>query len=152
MINQALADAQSALGGNETSDSTPKLPLNTYAFPTLPDARGTTGLDPKDCIAIVGYGEIGPFGNSRARWAVETEGQLNPEAAVEVAWLCGHIKFEAGEWVDVESGDPIDTSRLAEPTSSMPASGLKMNLRASSRIFPGTLVGGHGFPCARRFY
>ena len=114
MINQALADAQSALGVNETSDPTHKLPLNTYAFPTLPDARGTNGLDPKDCIAIVGYGEIGPFGNSRARWAVETDGQLNPEAAVEVAWLCGHIKFEAGEWVDVESGDPIDTSRLAE--------------------------------------
>jgi len=114
MITTALQRAQANLPAAEEDLTDHSLPLNEFTFPTLPSPKKGVAVDPADCIAIVGFGEVGPFGNSRIRWAVERAQGLNREAALELAWLCGHIKFDGGEWVDAESGELVDLNRIDE--------------------------------------
>lgn len=68
-------------------------------------------------VVVVGAGEVGPFGSSRARFAVEVEDQLSSAAVLELAWTCGLIQFEqgprGGHWVDVETGEPVDEADIA---------------------------------------
>ncbi|MEE2788219.1 MAG: fatty acid synthase subunit beta domain-containing protein, partial [Myxococcota bacterium] len=106
LIGQALATATGRSEGESAPDRK-AIPALFYDFPVLPDTSGTADISPSDVVAIVGFGEVGPFGNARIRWVAENEADLSMEAAVELAWLCGCIKFDSGEWLDVETGEPI---------------------------------------------
>lgn len=65
---------------------------------------------------VVGFGEVGPWGNARTRWEMEAYGEFSLEGCVEMAWLLGlikHAKKSRGQreafvgWVDAQSGDPV---------------------------------------------
>ncbi len=69
------------------------------------------GLDWKNWVVIVGYGEIGPFGNGEARWQMECHGQLLPDQILHVAMMMGLLRY------DPETGgfsDPSTGSRFGE--------------------------------------
>ena len=66
-------------------------------------------LDPARLVAIVGYGEVGPWGSHRTRWAAEKGLSLSLEAVAELAWTMGLIApAPGGGWIDAESGAEID--------------------------------------------
>eukprot|EP00457_Paulinella_chromatophora_P000020 gb/GEZN01000020.1/.p1 GENE.gb/GEZN01000020.1/~~gb/GEZN01000020.1/.p1 ORF type:complete len:4355 (-),score=711.85 gb/GEZN01000020.1/:393-13055(-) len=75
---------------------------------------------------IAGFGEVGPWGNSRTRWEWETLGRFTAHGAIEMARAMGLIKFTAGTkvpnsdlpfigWLDGKTNKPIrdiDVPRL----------------------------------------
>jgi fatty acid synthase len=110
IIEAALAQARSAQPQAESGLA--PLPSMLFDFPTLPEPVAGPLPDLTQAVAIVGYGEVGPFGNARVRWSIERDGALDAAAALELAWLCGCVRFEKGRFVDAESGEPVDTSDL----------------------------------------
>lgn len=92
----------------------PKLP----EYATSPNREALAGLlDLSQVVVVVGYGEVGPWGNSRTRWQVEADGELSLEGCIEMAWMMGMIEFRTGvnaangqpfsSWVDVGTGEPV---------------------------------------------
>ncbi|KAI0849571.1 putative 3-oxoacyl-synthase [Daldinia vernicosa] len=136
-IKRALAEEEAldevATRGKPTatsqSNSTlPKPPLVDLelGFPTLPDY--TTKLKPlnskldnmvdlESVVVVVGFAEIGPWGNSRTRWEMELEGELSIQGCIELAWMTGLIKHNpkpapptdgaAAAWLDVATNTPV---------------------------------------------
>jgi len=47
-------------------------------------------------IVVTGYGEVGPWGNARTRWEMESTGSFSLEGCVEMAWIMGLIKHHNG--------------------------------------------------------
>ncbi|KAH9062902.1 hypothetical protein Ae201684P_009168 [Aphanomyces euteiches] len=93
-------------------------------FPQLPAASelATLGKDYKGMInlektvVVVGFGEVGPWGNSRTRWEMESYGKFSLEGCIELAWILGYIKYHNGPlksgehyigWVDAKTQDPV---------------------------------------------
>jgi fatty acid synthase subunit alpha len=92
-------------------------------FPPLPtkskldNLRNLQGMvDLERTIVIIGMGEVGPWGNQRTRWDIESRGELSIEGCVELAWIMGLIKYHNGPlkdgskyvgWIDSKSGSPI---------------------------------------------
>lgn len=109
IIEEALRQAGST---DDTTVAAAPLPAALFDFPVLPDAAATDDLALDDVVAIVGYGEIGPFGNARVRWQMERDGALDNAAALELAWLTGCVRFEKGRFVDVASGEPVEAADL----------------------------------------
>ena len=68
-------------------------------------------VDPAKVIVITGYGEVGPWGNSRTRWQIESEGQFSLEGCIEMAWAMGFITYKRepkySGWVDAKSGKQL---------------------------------------------
>jgi len=74
-------------------------------------------LDLDRVVVVTGYGEVGPYGNTRTRWEMEAEGKFSLEGCVELAWIMGFIKHVTYKqmpdgtlysgWVDAKSGAPI---------------------------------------------
>ncbi|MFT5458789.1 MAG: fatty acid synthase, partial [Myxococcota bacterium] len=79
---------------------------------TAPVRDGGVSLD--RMVVICGFGEVGPWGSSRTRWAREVDPHLPPAAVLELAWTTGLVQFEAGQWVDVESGDPVPEHAIGD--------------------------------------
>ncbi|KAJ1331771.1 fungal fatty acid synthase subunit alpha [Microdochium nivale] len=96
-----------------------------FDFPTLPNwkkeiaplnvnLKGMVDLD--KVVVVTGFGEVGPWGNSRTRWEMEAYGQFSLEGCVEMAWIMGLIKHHNAPikgqpysgWVDAKSGEPVD--------------------------------------------
>ena len=88
------------------------------AFPKLPDyeaqveplatqLRGMVDLE--RVVVIVGFAEIGPYGNSRTRWDMEAHSSLSLESCVELAWMMGLIKSGGQQcsWVDAKTGEMV---------------------------------------------
>lgn len=71
-------------------------------------------LDYKKIPVIVGYGEVGTFGNSRIRWEIEKSQQLSLEACIELAWICGKIKYVDGTWIEISTNDSIRECDILE--------------------------------------
>ena len=69
-------------------------------------------------VVVVGAAELGPCGSSRTRWAFEVQDKLAPAAVLELAWICGLIRYEdgqrAGHWVDAESGEEVTEDAIAD--------------------------------------
>jgi fatty acid synthase subunit alpha len=105
------------------------------AFPVLPETKPDLGLegmvDLRKVVVVVGYGEVGPWGNAKTRWEMESAGQFSLEGAIELAWIVGLIKPWNGPlpgqnprnkyigWLDVASGQPVadhEVKRRFEPT------------------------------------
>ncbi|KAL4971344.1 thiolase-like protein [Aspergillus desertorum] len=78
-------------------------------FPTLPrydsdlkDLRDLEGMvDLGTTVVIVGYSELGPWGNTRTRWQMESQRRLAQEG------------YYVG-WVDSQSEEPVPDDHIAE--------------------------------------
>jgi fatty acid synthase subunit alpha len=97
-------------------------------FPTLPDfSRDLEQLhhlqkmaDLSGTVVIVGYSELGPWGNARTRWEKESQNRLAQSAYVELAWMMNLIKHFDGDtaqgyfvgWVDTKSGERVLDSEV----------------------------------------
>ncbi|KAJ3373192.1 3-oxoacyl-[acyl-carrier-protein] synthase [Allomyces arbusculus] len=106
---------------------TPRANL-TFKFPELPNYKelseklghlqGMVDLD--KVVVITGYGEVGPYGNARTRWEMESQGHFSLEGCIEMAWMMGFIRHHHGAlqgrqysgWVDVETGAPVKDSEI----------------------------------------
>ncbi|KAF7591025.1 hypothetical protein BBP40_002043 [Aspergillus hancockii] len=79
----------------------------------LPNLRGM--IDPSRTVVVVGFSELGPWGNSRTRWEMEHQGSFTLEGYIEMAWMMGLIRYVDSEykgrphvgWVDTETQEPI---------------------------------------------
>lgn len=111
-----------------TSESQPtNSPLKRKAmlrvgFPHLPkpakerESLVTSLKNPADTVVVVGFSELGPWGNARTRWEMEHQGRLSTEGYVEMAWLMNLISHSEGAlrdgsyyvgWVDTETRKPV---------------------------------------------
>jgi len=138
-IERALADEQahdrmvlegsqrSSLQGSSASSSLPFLVDLDLDFPTLPDygtevlplnAKLAGMVDLESVVVVVGFSELGPWGNSRTRWDMELNGRLSPRACIELAWMTGMIRanrssgLSGAEWVDSLTGIPVEDSEV----------------------------------------
>lgn len=115
-------------------------PAPTAAMKTVTAKQAPVSLD--DLVVVVGTGELGPWGGSRTRWAMEKDGVLSLEGAIELAWLMGFISPRAATerglhaWTDNDGGAPI--SALAIKTKYE----AKIIAGSGVRIVEGTA---HGF-------
>jgi fatty acid synthase subunit alpha len=93
-------------------------------FPSLPDFEKDLRplehlqgmVDPSSTVVVVGFSELGPWGSSRTRWQVESQGKLSQAGYIEIAWIMNLIKHFDGDtpkghyvgWVDVKTGKQVD--------------------------------------------
>ncbi|GLB05872.1 putative PKS/NRPS-like protein biosynthetic cluster [Aspergillus tubingensis] len=86
----------------------------------LPDLQGM--IDLSQTVVIVGFSELGPWGSSRTRWEMESQGQFSLEGYVEMAWMMGLIRHITGDlkgqpyvgWIDVVTSEPISDDEIPE--------------------------------------
>lgn len=100
-------------------------------FPTLPsydsdleELQHLEGMvDLSTTVVIVGFSELGPWGNSRTRWQMESQRKLAQSGYIEMAWLMGLIKHHDGPhksgghhagWVDAQSGEIVQDHQVAD--------------------------------------
>ncbi|PJZ50227.1 type I polyketide synthase [Leptospira saintgironsiae] len=93
------------------------LPKEVYKYPSIPSQAKLNEighlkeLDLSKTICVVGFSEIGPAGSSMTRWELEKSGTLSLEAALELAWMMGFIKYQAADkgrsWTDSETGEAV---------------------------------------------
>jgi fatty acid synthase subunit alpha len=98
----------------------PRLANIPFTFPELPDDTAEVQplrenlLDMANLdrvVVVTGFSEVGPFGNSRTRWQIESTGRLSLEGCVEMAWMMGLITHHSGQldgkhytgWVDAKT-------------------------------------------------
>ncbi|ORY17856.1 hypothetical protein BCR34DRAFT_474358 [Clohesyomyces aquaticus] len=93
----------------------PKVPdWETEVKPLNEDLKGMVDLE--KVVVVTGFAEVGPWGNSRTRWEMESSGEFSLEGCVEMAWIMGLIKNHNGPlkgksysgWVDAKTGEPVD--------------------------------------------
>ncbi|KAH8682572.1 hypothetical protein BX600DRAFT_408383 [Xylariales sp. PMI_506] len=82
---------------------------------TSEDLHGLVDLE--RVVVVTGFAELGPFGNSRTRWQVESRGKLSSQGCIELAWVMGLITYHRGflkgtktrycGWVDTKTGQPV---------------------------------------------
>ncbi|KAG0688362.1 3-oxoacyl-[acyl-carrier-protein] synthase [Pichia californica] len=78
-----------------------------------PELEGLLDLD--RVIVVTGFSEVGPWGNSRTRWEMESKGEFSLEGCIEMAWIMGYIKYFNGNikgkqytgWVDSKTSQPV---------------------------------------------
>ncbi|KAI1464223.1 putative 3-oxoacyl-synthase [Daldinia caldariorum] len=106
--------------------SNPPLVDLELGFPALPDyttqlkplnSRLDDMVDLESVVVVVGFAEIGPWGNSRTRWEMELKGELSIQGCIELAWMTGLIKHNpkpapstdgpAAAWLDTPTGTPV---------------------------------------------
>ncbi|KAK8093877.1 fatty acid synthase alpha subunit FasA [Apiospora hydei] len=101
----------------------------TQGFPKLSSHQTMTAglesltsmVDLSRTAVVVGFSELGPWGSSRTRWQMESQGKLNQDGLTEMAWIMGLIKHHDGPidgkpyvgWLDVESGKPVEEADFA---------------------------------------
>ncbi|EPE29993.1 Thiolase-like protein [Glarea lozoyensis ATCC 20868] len=99
-----------------------------FPFPTLPDFNRDLEqlhhlqkmVDLSGTVVVVGYSELGPWGNARTRWEKESQNRLTQSAYVELAWMMNLIKYFDGDtpqgyfvgWVDTKSGEQVLDSEV----------------------------------------
>ncbi|XPS80623.1 Fatty-acyl-CoA synthase system [Ascochyta lentis] len=97
-------------------------------FPVLPDYDSSVAslksiegmVDLSGTAVIVGFSELGPWGSSRTRWQMESEGRLTPAGYIELAWMMGLIKHSSGSpqtgqhigWVDAVTGSAVQDEEV----------------------------------------
>lgn len=97
-------------------------------FPHLPDysrelyqIRNLNGMaDLSTTIVVVGFSELGPWGNSRTRWQMESQRKLSRTGYIELAWMMGLIKHFDGNragsryvgWTDAKTDEAIDDDQV----------------------------------------
>ncbi|PSR68587.1 3-oxoacyl-ACP synthase [Nocardia sp. MDA0666] len=107
---EAVADDERA-----TVPALPVPPTLTSALPT--PEWGAVTADLADMVVIIGAGELGPYGSARTRFEMEVADELSAAGVLELAWTTGLVTWENDPkpgWYDVESGDYVEESELAE--------------------------------------
>ncbi|KAF9895184.1 hypothetical protein FE257_000086 [Aspergillus nanangensis] len=112
----------------------PSLPEHADLTSGLSDLQGM--IDLSTTVVVVGYSELGPWGNSRTRWEMEHQGGFSLEGYVEMAWIMGLIKHIDGTlngepyigWVDAASQAPVRDDKIPEQYHDhiMAGSGLRL--------------------------
>ncbi|KAL4919048.1 hypothetical protein BDW62DRAFT_48095 [Aspergillus aurantiobrunneus] len=135
LLQSAIAEEDARQEGllSHTADTKAEreLPTNirrarlSLSFPPLydldrshPNLEGM--IDLTRVAVVVGYSELGPWGNTRTRWEIEHQGEFSLEGYIEMAWLMGLIKHVdcqvKGEpyvgWVDAETQLPINDDQV----------------------------------------
>ncbi|KAI0881212.1 putative 3-oxoacyl-synthase [Annulohypoxylon maeteangense] len=136
-IRRALADEEALDEGairckpttapqpNPAPPSPPLVDLE-LGFPALPDystkikplnSKLDGMADLESVVVVVGFAEIGPWGNSRTRWEMELEGEFSIQGCIELAWMTGLIKHNqkpapsangaAATWIDAATDAPV---------------------------------------------
>lgn len=98
----------------------PPLPRYEKTLQPLEHLQGMVDLS--SVIVIVGFSELGPWGNSRTRWEMEHQGYFSQEGYIEMAWMTNLIKYFDGAlkgehyvgWIDAKSGQPISDHDIPE--------------------------------------
>lgn len=99
----------------------PALPNYDRDLKSLQDLEGMVDLS--STVVIVGYSELGPWGNSRTRWQIESQRTFSQDGYIEMAWMMGLIKHFNGEhksgghyvgWVDAQSGEIVQDDQVGE--------------------------------------
>ncbi|KAK9421815.1 putative beta-ketoacyl-[acyl-carrier-protein] synthase I [Seiridium unicorne] len=67
----------------------------TQNMPNLKDM-----IDFSRTVVVVGFSELGPWGSSRTRWQMESQGQFNQDGFTELAWVMGLIVHGNGLVID----------------------------------------------------
>ncbi len=93
----------------------PNLPGYDSTLEQLSNLKGMVDLS--RVVVVVGYSELGPWGNARTRWEMEAFGEFSREGFVEMAWIMGLIKHFDGQiqgtstnytgWVDSKTGEAV---------------------------------------------
>ncbi|KAH8807722.1 phosphopantetheine-protein transferase [Xylogone sp. PMI_703] len=98
----------------------PHLPQSSDLDRLRPSLDGMVNLE--STVVIVGFSELGPWGNARTRWEMESRRKFSDVGCIEMAWIMGLIKHFDGEradghyigWVDAETGEPVEDSMIQE--------------------------------------
>ncbi|KAI1414021.1 putative 3-oxoacyl-synthase [Hypoxylon sp. FL1857] len=126
-LDEGVTQGKPATASKSSSTvPTPPLADLELGFPTLPDyatklkplnSKLDGMVDLESVVVVVGFAEIGPWGNSRTRWEMELEGELSIQGCIELAWMTGLIKHNpkptpspdgaAAAWVDTATGAPV---------------------------------------------
>ncbi|EEA23599.1 hypothetical protein EYB25_006321 [Talaromyces marneffei] len=89
--------------------------LSGHTDLTADIARLEGMVDLSRTAVVVGYSELGPWGNARTRWDVEHLGDFTLETYVEMSWILGLVTHHEGEingqvyvgWVDAKTKEPV---------------------------------------------
>jgi fatty acid synthase len=100
--------------GEASIDALPPSPADVVDAAPLDWSE--VSLRPEDMVVIVGAGELGPHGSSRTRYDMELRDALSAAGVLELAWATGLVRWDAAgrTWFDVESGEPVSESAIAE--------------------------------------
>ncbi|PLB51630.1 3-oxoacyl-synthase [Aspergillus steynii IBT 23096] len=98
----------------------PQLACHQSLATGLPHLEGMVDLS--RTVVVVGFSELGPWGNARTRWEMEHRGQFSLDGYMEMAWIMGLIKHVDGElkgepyvgWVDSETQSPVNDSDVPD--------------------------------------
>lgn len=75
-------------------------------------------VDPTHTVVITGFSEVGPWGNARTRWEMESTGVFSLEGCIEMAWIMGLIKYKQTSnycgWTDANTGEPLEGLQVKE--------------------------------------
>jgi 3-oxoacyl-ACP reductase-like protein len=81
-------------------------------------------IDLEHVVVVTGFGETGPWGNSRTRWEMEAFGEFSLEGCVQMAWIMGFIQYKDRVrlsdgrvytgWVDCETGEIVDEFEIKQ--------------------------------------
>ncbi|MET7767208.1 fatty acid synthase subunit beta domain-containing protein [Nocardia sp. NPDC005366] len=118
LAKQAAEEAAAEEVDEPAETTIPALPAPPTMSSALPVPEwGEVTADLADMVVIVGAGELGPYGSSRTRFEVEVSDELSAAGVLELAWTTGLVTWEQDPkpgWYDVESGDFVPESELAE--------------------------------------
>ena len=98
----------------------PPLPRYEEGLENLKHLQGMVDLS--TTVVIVGFSELGPWGNARTRWQMESQRKFSQAGFIEMAWMTGLIKHFDGEraggyyvgWLDAKSGEPVQDDQIPE--------------------------------------
>ncbi|KAL4749847.1 3-oxoacyl-synthase [Aspergillus terricola var. indicus] len=135
ILQMAIAEEdalEQAMICSASTDVEAGLPTTRHArlglqFPPLPDVNERYPkiegmIDLTRIPVIVGYSELGPWGNARTRWEIEHRGDFSLEGYIEMAWIMGLIKHVDGQakgqpyvgWVDADTESPIQDDEVPQ--------------------------------------
>eukprot|EP01114_Cavostelium_apophysatum_P006579 TRINITY_DN1795_c0_g1_i2.p1 TRINITY_DN1795_c0_g1~~TRINITY_DN1795_c0_g1_i2.p1 ORF type:complete len:3793 (+),score=1033.24 TRINITY_DN1795_c0_g1_i2:910-11379(+) len=125
--------AQTAHLPASAPELTPKANFESFRFPDIENVKADLQLqgliDLERTVVVVGFGEVGPWGNRRTRWDIESRGTFSVEGCIELAFIMGLIKYHSGilpstgvhyiGWIDAAAKSPVrdmDVKELYEET------------------------------------
>ncbi|GME55513.1 hypothetical protein GTA08_BOTSDO12547 [Neofusicoccum parvum] len=127
IFNDAVRDGSVVGGGVAAGASNDAIePRGNLGFrgPVLPDYEGEIRplskelkgmVDLDKVVVVAGYSELGPLGNARTRWEMESEGAFSVQGCIEMAWIMGLVKHHNGPlqgkqycgWIDAATKSPL---------------------------------------------
>jgi fatty acid synthase subunit beta len=136
---EGAGSVTSALQAAEAKTIQPR-PYLGHSAATVPtqDRRGALShlcgmVDPASTVVITGFGEVGPWGDSKTRWEMERDGEFSIEGCVLMAWMLGYIKYFNGPQ-PVPKGPPVHYSGWVDSVTGKPMSYWDVKATYESKI------------------